>query len=132
MPIYETFASLTFATIDLIAFEILLLSIIIVDDGKIKLTFDFLSGMSSYRNTYYYVFPALILGIIYFYLANMFQETIISYISLLEWKTMPLFISSVSFAIFWMTKISLGRRWIFPLVWISGGIFLLSLIPLFF
>lgn len=130
MSIYNELASLTFATIDLIVFEILLLGIFIVQDGKIKFTFDYLFGLSKYRKTYYYVFPVIFLGVIYFYSSNIMQGMFIDFLSSKGWKTIPSFTASLSFASFWMTKVTLGRKWKFPLVWISGLIVLISLILL--
>ena len=128
MEFYELIASLTFATIDLIAFEMLLACIFIVDDGKIKFTLDYIFGLSTYRKTYYYVFPVLFIGIIYFYSSNFTQNYFISFLSKRGIQTISSFIASLSFASFWMTKITIGRKWRFPLVWFSGIIFIISLV----
>lgn len=131
MNFYETISSLTFATIDLIAFEMLLACIFIVQNDRIKLTFDYLSGLSQFRKTYYYVFPVILLGIIYFYSSNLIQNWFISNLSSTGWKTIPSFILSIGFASFWLTKVTLGRKWNFPLVWGSGIVCVISLILMF-
>ncbi len=130
MDIYVTLASLTFATIDIIAFEMLLAAIFITKDGQIKITMDYLFGISTYRKTHYYVFSVILIGIIYFYSSNFIQDQVVSYLSLSGIKTIPSFIASIGFASFWLTKITLGRRWEFPLVWGSGLVTILSLILL--
>lgn len=132
MILFETLASWTYAVVDLIAFEILLATIFIVQDGRVKLTIDYLfGGISSYKKTAYYVFPALILGILYFYTSNFIQDYVINILASTGWKTIPSFLCAVSFACFWITKVNLGREWDFKLVFGSiAGVFI-SLILIF-
>lgn len=116
--IYDIFANLTYALIDVIAVEVLLLSLFVVDgEGRIKLTIAKLSnGISPYKKTSYFVSIVLLVLIVYFFISNYIQDIMITQIANTGWKTIPTFILVTSIAIFWLTKITLGRKWKFPLV----------------
>lgn len=118
MALYETISKLTFATIDLIAFEILLSGIFIVQNDQIKFTFDWLfKNLSKYRKTAYFVYPVIFLGIVYFYTSNILQDLFVAKLTTVGWKTIPSFLLAISFASFWITKVTLGRKLNFPLVY---------------
>lgn len=124
----ETFwfvlANFSYALVDIIGFEFILSLIFTVKDGKIKFTFD--RGMSKYRKTKVFVFVFILAGLIFFNLSNIFQNNITILFASLGWKTIFLFLMLLSFAVFWITKIILNRRWDFRLVIYSIILFLIS------
>ena len=130
MGFLEFLATLNFSLIDLIFFELLITLIFFVDKGgNIKFTLDYLFGISSTKYTEVYVFTVIILGIIYFYLTNIYQKIIIDFfVKFIGWYLILSFLMLLSLTIFWISKFIVGRRFKFRL---CRPVFFVFLILLF-
>ena len=125
---YETIAQLIYAFVDIITLEILCTAIFTIDSrGNVKITI----RSTKYEKTSVFVIIFFSLTIGLFFLSNYMQNEIVSYLATTEWKTIPIFFAVSSFALFWLTKIFLGRRWDFELVRISSIVFVSSVLVIF-
>lgn len=91
-------------------------SVVNTDDGKIKLTFGWLfnkrKGLNPYRNTSMFVYGFLLIGVATFF-SNYAQDEVVPIFTVMGWKTIPLLITTVSFAIFCLTKFFIN---LFPFI----------------
>lgn len=133
MEIYETLAQWIYAYIDFIAIEIISVAFFTIDDkNNIKLTFGRIFGDTKYKKTSLFIYSILMIVPVYFFISNSLQTTITTYLITTGWKTIPSFTAIVSFSIFWLTKIILGRKWEFELVWTSLAVLVISLLIIIF
>lgn len=133
MEIYETLAQCIYAYIDFIAIEIFLVVIFTIDDkNNIKLTFGRIFGDTKYKKTSLFIYLIIVIVPFYFFFSNSLQTTITTYLITTGWKTIPSFTAIVSFSIFWLTKIILGRKWEFKLVRTSSVVLVISLLIIIF
>ncbi len=136
MGFLEVMAYLNLSLIDLIIFELLLLTIFFVDSaGNIKFTLDYLFGISKSKATGPYVTIYLTLGITYFFTSNYFQDTIVKFlVDYFGYFLIGTFLILLFFDIFWISKMVVGRKIEFKLCWIplliSGGLTLLLIVVL--
>lgn len=128
-------ANLNLAIIDLVMLEIIMIFIFTVDKGgNVKYTLDRLFGISKSKATETYVFSLIAIGVLYFFVSNYFQETVMAFlINTFEFYLILTFIVLLSFSIFWISKFIIGRKFTFRLCWIPllvsiGIAVLLSLI----
>lgn len=129
--LYNILASLTYSIISIIVLEIAVSAVYSIDDdGNIKLTFGRIIGDTKYKSSAMFVYYTLFIGIAINSLDSAFQPMIVSKISAIGLETIPLFFASLSFSIFWLTKIFLGRRWKHKMVQMSIIIFVLSISPI--
>lgn len=127
MGLYEIIAQLIYAILDIIGIEIILTAMFKVNKkGSIKLRTD-----NEFQPTSLFVYGVLIISVAYFFLSNRVQDNVISIFVTEGWKTIPLLGAAASFAVFWLTKIMLGRRWDFKMVWMSLVVLVLCLLILF-
>ena len=96
-------ANINYALIDFIFAEIIGLSI---------------QKRSHFKKTEFYVFLMILTGVLFFFLSNTFQNFLISHFVVLKGWLFVLFILILSMNVFILSKIDLGRRWDFRLVWI--------------
>jgi len=135
MNFIEGIAIANFAVIDLIFLEIFLSVLFVVDKkGNIKSRLDTLSGLSQYIPTYLYVLVFMGVGLIYFFITELFQDFFINL--MVQYIGYPLILSCLallSFSVFWICKIILGRKFRFHLCLLSFIFWLLfSLLFLLF
>ena len=128
MGFFETIAQLIYAILQFIVIEVIFSAIFRVEDGNIKITF----GSSKYKKTSLYVCIVLFIVVAYFYVSNYMQDNITSFFATTGWKTIPTLAAVSSFAIFWLTKVILGRTWGFRLVKMPLFIFILSILFIIF
>ena len=127
MEFYELIAQGIYAFLDFIAIEIILISIFTIDDDdNIKYTFGRLFGDTKYKKTSLFIYCIILIVPAYFFISNYIQDTIVNYLITTGWKTIPSFTAVVSFSVLWFTKVNIGRRWDFELVWASLVVFIIS------
>ena len=100
------------ALFDLIALEIILSLIFVIDEkGRIKYTFNYILGKPKSKSIWIYVSSLIFLGVLYFFLANLYQDTITEFmISFFGYYLILLFISALSLVAFWIIKFYIGRK----------------------
>jgi hypothetical protein len=104
-------AILNFALVDLIALEMIISLIFVVDKGgHVKMLVSYLTGKSEAKDTEWYVFGVIIIGLVYFFLTNLYQDNIIAFlVNIFGWWLLLLFPTLLSFVIFWISKFTTGR-----------------------
>jgi hypothetical protein len=100
------------ALFDLIALEIILSLIFTIDErGRIKYTFNHLFKKGRSKPTWMYVLTVIFLGVIYFFLANIYQDAITNImITYFGYYLILLLISSLSLVTFWIVHFYVGRK----------------------
>lgn len=123
--ILNVFANLDLALIDLFILELLIMILFHIDkSGNVKVTIDWLFGISRSRKTELFVFPFIILGSTYFFVSNYFQDKIMQlFIEFFGYSLIVLFFALLCFVIFFVSYVIVGRVWKFrmcrPYFWIS-------------
>ncbi len=128
MGFFSIIANLAYAGIDLVAYELIFTIVFRVKNGRVKFFFDWLFGLSKFVSTTIYAFVTIVLGVIYFFVSGFFQDKVISILTNAQWATIPVLIAIYSFFVFWLAKLTLGRKWRLSIVWISLVIFIISFI----
>lgn len=132
IEIYSAISQYIYKILEIIGYEILIAAIFTVDEHKgIKWTFGSLFG-SEYKKTSLYVSIVLILAITYSSLCDQVRDPVVSMLIATKLKSIPLLFASLSFAVFWLTKVIIGRKWDFELVRLSLFVFISSLLIFFF
>ena len=131
--LYSFLAQLTYAIISLILLEVIVSAIFTIDDrNNITLTFGRIIGDTRYKSSALLVYSIMFIGVAINFADATFQPMIISKILTIGLDTIPLFFASLSFSIFWLTKIFLGRSWKHSMVKMSMTMFALSVSSLIF
>jgi len=105
-------ASLVYAFLDFIFFEIIMLSTFkLTKNNAIKIRWD-----NKIKKSEYYVFGAILLALIYFYISNNFQEMIIFKLQLLKVWLFLIVILLFLISVFILARFVLDRDWKFRLV----------------
>lgn len=110
---FDFLASLTWASIDLIALEVLFTRIFVIDK---KNNVHFKGGSGQFIKTISYVFPVMIISLIYWYISNSYQEQAIIWFCDFNYKVIPMLLSSLSFSAFFISGVNLRKRINLPIV----------------
>ncbi len=105
------FANLDLALIDLFFLEILLSLFFHIDKaGNVKVTLDWLFGISKIRVTEFFVFPFILFGLIIFFISNFFQGKITLFlVGYFGYSLIFLFLGLLTFVIFYVSFVIVGR-----------------------
>lgn len=133
MSFIEGLAQACIGLIDLFFFDFLMLAVYHVDkDGNIKLRLDYIFGPSTYRRTNGYVLTTIILGMTYFVTMNIFQQRLValmvSFFGVFGMYLLATFL--VALVVFWVCKVNLGRKFKFPLVYLSFAALIITFLAL--
>ncbi|MDP2672251.1 MAG: hypothetical protein Q8O84_00365 [Nanoarchaeota archaeon] len=97
-------ANINYALFDFIIAE--LIGLFIINDQKY------------FKKSEYFVFGAIFVGILIFFLSNSAQDFLISKLLLLKFWALIIFLVLSCLNVFLLAKYELGRTWKFRLVWI--------------
>lgn len=116
MGFWNLLASLIYAFIDFIVFELATLAIFKINDkNSIKIG----SRKGKFKPSEYFVFGMIGLAISYFYISNLFQDLVIEKLVLLKWWLFLILSGLFSLSMLILSKFVLNRRWDFRMVIIS-------------
>lgn len=120
MAFLEFIANLNIAILDLIALEIIIMCIFTVDKaGHIKFTLNYLLGISKSKATEVYVFVFILIGLVYFFLSNYYQSALILLLTnKFGYLLILTFMILLFFTIFFVSKVIIGRPFMFRLCFI--------------
>ena len=118
-------ASLTFIFLGILLVEVLIASIISIDEkGHAKLTLA--RGLSPYKKTSFVISVLFIIVLFHWLFTEIFRSMIQDTLRSMGLRLIPLFIAIVSTWVFWTTKFFLGRRWQFNITLISITVAIIS------
>lgn len=114
--IIRIFSLITNAFLSFLVGEMLFSLIFTIKNGKIKYTLD--GGLSKYRKTSVFILVFSTLIVLLFLVGNWTSGFITTLLEKLGYYIILLMITVISFSVFWMSKIILGRKWKFKWNWI--------------
>ena len=108
-----TLGLFAFALLDVVAVDVIFTIFFTIDDKhNIKRTF----GDSLFKSTGSALVAWLVITVGYFFVSNMLQDSFVNWFNSFGNKLIGVTAFLFGFLCFWFVKVTVGRRWEFPLV----------------